>query len=114
MLEKRSLKRKHPIYYLKVYDSTTNDLIGRVVDIHSQGMKLVSEKPVHEGGTHKLRLNLPRAIGKRECLEFEARSVWCGLDKNPDFYDSGFQFTQIANDDQLIIDTVFENYVFSY
>jgi len=114
MLEKRSLKRRHPIYYLKVYDSASNKLIGRVVDIHSQGMKLVSEKPVHEGSTHRLRLDLPSAIDNREYLEFEARSVWCGLDKNPDFYDSGFQFTRINPNDQLTIDTVFENYVFSY
>jgi c-di-GMP-binding flagellar brake protein YcgR len=114
MLEKRRLKRRHPIYYLKVYDSSTNNLIGRVVDIHSQGMKLVSENPVREGDTRRLRLDLPRAVDDQDYLEFEARTVWCGLDKNPDFYDSGFQFTNIAPGDQRTIDTVFENYVFSY
>jgi len=114
MLEKRSLKRRHPIYYLKVYDCKTNNLIGRVVDIHSKGMKLVSEKPVSQGGQLKLRLDLPRAIDNREYLEFEARPVWNGIDRNPDFFDTGFQFTEISRDDQHTIDSIFENYVFNY
>ncbi len=89
-------------------------MIGRIIDIHTEGMRLVSEKPLDPNQQFNLRIDLPRAVDGGEFIDLEARAVWCDLDKNPDFYDTGFTFTRINYRDREIIDTAFIDYVFSY
>lgn len=114
MLEKRRMKRRHPIYYLKVFSQENTRMLGRLVDIHTEGMRIVSEKPIRPGTAMNLRLDLPDAVAGQKSLEFMAESVWCELDKNPDFYDTGIRFTKINGPDRQTITTVFDEYSFSY
>jgi len=65
MQEKRKLKRRHLIYYLRVFEKNADQPIGHMVDISDEGMMLISEDP--------------------------AESRWCREDENPDFYNTGFQ-----------------------
>ena len=44
--EKRSLKRWHLIFYLRVFDQDTGALVGHVVDINTGGMMLISDNPI--------------------------------------------------------------------
>ena len=114
MLEKRRLKRRHPIYYLKVFDKNTNGLIGRIVDIHTEGMKLVGESPIQPGTSYKARMDLPKAIGSRDYLDIDIEVIWCALDKNPDFFDTGYSIGQLSNEDKDTINSVFDGFVFNY
>ena len=45
----RAYKRRHLIYYLEVYDDETGDLLGHLVDITLQGLKLTSKKEIMTG-----------------------------------------------------------------
>ncbi len=114
MLEKRRLKRRHPIYYLKVYDRVNNNLIGRLVDIHTQGMRLVSEKPIHPGDSFTARMDLPKAIESKDYMDIDIKAVWCDLDQNPDFFDTGYHIDELSKTDQETINSVFEDFVFNY
>ena len=61
-------------------------------------MKLLSEEKVDEDQVFQLRMELPLEVeldfengldGKR-ALVFEARSIWCDVDINPDLFAVGF------------------------
>lgn len=87
---RRALKRRHLIYYLEVYDNGSDTLLGHVVDITTQGIKLVSKHPIETGKTFSLRMTLPEGYFDEKVLTFEAKSMWSGNDVNPDFFDTGF------------------------
>jgi len=91
--ELRALKRRHLIYYLEVYDDATGTLLGHLVDITSEGIKLVSKAPIAAGKDFQLRMQLPEHYFEDRVLRFEAVSLWSSNDVNPDFYDTGFRVT---------------------
>lgn len=88
--ESRSLERRHLIYYLEIYDDVTGKLLGHLVDITTEGIKLVSKAPIEKGKIFRLRMRLPEDYFDEKTLRFEATSLWSTNDVNPDFYDTGF------------------------
>jgi hypothetical protein len=97
VLEKRALSRKHPITYMRVHDRNRDNLVGRVVDLTAEGMRIVSEQPVTSVDSLQLRMTLPVGLGAAE-VAFDARPVWSGPDINPDFFDTGLKLTAISDE----------------
>ena len=89
--ELRALKRRHLIYYLEVYDDETGELLGHLVDITTEGVKLVSKTFIEKDKTYRLRMQLPEGYFDETVLRFEAMSLWSSNDVNPDFFDTGFR-----------------------
>lgn len=112
MPEKRRLKRKHLIYYLKVHDAKTNQVIGRVQDMHIEGMMLTSAKPLPTGATFHLKIDLPSEILGKKQLAVEARSMWNKRDVNPDYYDTGLKLSKMSEDDTKVIKRLTQRYRF--
>jgi len=112
--EARTLKRWHPIYYLRVADRKTNKMIGRVVDITTEGIRLVSDKPIKIDKTYRLKMNLPSVRKSGMEINFDASSVWSSKDINPDFFSTGFQMIRLSEKarqeiEYLIRDISFQN-----
>ena len=91
MIENRSLKRWHLIYYLRVFDRDTGALLGHLVDVSTDGMKMVSEKPIPVKREFRLMMEVPLKRSTAEELWLSAYSLWCNTDANPDFYATGFR-----------------------
>jgi hypothetical protein len=91
--DRRTIKRHHLIYYLRVWQIDTNAAMGHVVDINSEGMMLISESPVKTGEEMELELRLPDSEGELKPMHFKAICRWSAKDINSTFYDSGFEFT---------------------
>ena len=93
MAERRELKRRHLIYYLRVFDRNTDKIIGHLVDITTEGLMLISEGPLETDAIFELRMDLPseiEGVRKMDCL---AHSRWCRKDDNPDFFNTGFSYS---------------------
>ncbi len=93
---RRKLQRRHLIYYLRVFDIDSHELVGHIMDITVEGALLISECPIHTNRTFRLKMILPDEINRSKEIQYTAKSVWCKKDQNPDFYNTGFQF-QIIN-----------------
>lgn len=89
--ESRAYKRRHLIYYLEVYNQETGDLLGHLVDISLQGMRLITKKEIMPDKNFRLGMMLPRDFFKEEVLTIEARSMWSRKDVNPDFFAVGLK-----------------------
>jgi hypothetical protein len=111
--DKRRLKRRHLIYYLPVYDRKTDNLIGHVVDLTSDGIMTIHENPVEIDVDFQLRMNLPAEMGEKMSISFDARSLWSLQDANPDFYSTGFKITEIDWQGQEAIERLINNYGFN-
>ena len=101
--ETRSLKRRHLVYYLEVYDDDANELLGHLVDLTTTGLKLVSKQRIPTNRTYHLRMMLPEGYFAQKDLYFEAQSMWSSNDINPDFYDTGFAAPKLDPKTQEII-----------
>lgn len=86
----RALKRRHLVFYLEVYDTKNDNLLGHLVDITTQGIKLVSKTPIEKGKNFTLRMTLPEDYFEDKVLTFEAESQWSTNDVNTDFFATGF------------------------
>ena len=109
---KRQLKRIHLIYYLRIFDNNSGKNIGHLVDITTQGIMMISEKPIQAGQDFSMRMQLPAVITGREEIEFPAHCLWCKKDINPDFYVSGFKINTITPQEAKTITALINAYSF--
>lgn len=100
---KRTLKRRHLIYYLEVFDEESGELLGHLVDITTRGMKLVSKKAVATDRDYNLRMTLPEGYFREKVIHFQGRALWSGNDVNADFYDTGFEVPDLDKEVRTII-----------
>jgi len=103
MQDARTLKRRHLIYYLEVYDEADGAMIGHLVDITTRGIKLVSKKRIAIDRVYRMRMMLPEGYFKVNDLHFEGRAVWSGNDINQDFYDTGFDVPNLDKEVRKVV-----------
>jgi hypothetical protein len=89
--ERRAILRRHLIYYLRVWDTATDQLLGHIVDINTDGLMLISEQPIDTGKPFDLEIRWQDMEGAPETIRFSALSRWSNNDVNSAFYDTGFQ-----------------------
>ena len=111
--ERRTIKRRHLIYYLRVWDRSSGEMLGHVVDITTEGMMLLGEKqlPVDRTYDLELRWHNPETEEDRN-IAFRARSKWSSVDVNKSFYDTGMQLLDEAEDVLQPIRELIEHYGF--
>ena len=112
MEDRRGIKRRHLIYYLRVFDRKTMQVIGHLVDITAAGLMLIIESAIQPNVTFDLRLDLPRDILAKVHLDFRAQSLWSKPDVNPDFYVTGFKFLNVEPGDVEVISHLIDEFGF--
>ncbi len=112
-MEKRSKKRKRLIYYLSVFDRNTDEFIGQLVDITTEGMMLTCEAPVKENTLFQIRMVLPEIIEGSKYVMFDAMSLWNKKDVNPNFHLIGFKFTNISQRAVNVIESLIYEFSFT-
>jgi len=110
--DKRQIKRVHLIYYLRIFDAETGVNIGHLVDITTQGMMLISEEDIPVNRDFSFTMMLPATIAGREELNFNAHSLWCKNDFNPDFYLSGYRISNLDTGAVKILTDLIKTYGF--
>ncbi len=88
--DRRALRRRHLIFYLRVWDLATEKLLGHVVDISVDGVMVISEEPIETGKTFDLEMRWHDPDGTPKTIRFKGQSRWSSNDVNPAFYDTGF------------------------
>lgn len=103
-MDKRRQKRRHLLYYLEIFDVNADVLLGHIVDITNEGLMMVTKDPVETDVVFNLEMALPERTKGKEYVVFEARSIWCKPDVNPDLYGVGFQIVKVEDKEAEIIE----------
>ena len=112
MQEKRKLKRRYLLYYMRIYDLGSRKQIGNLVDITPQGIMIVGEHPIPEGQTCHLRMELTNEVAEKTYMEFSALSIWCEPDVTPDRFNTGLEILDLSPEDAEIIQRINELFGF--
>lgn len=89
--EQRRQQRWPLIYYLRVFDQTTDQMMGYIADVSEEGMMLVHEQPIATNKEFHIWMEIPRDEGRRVRVSLRALSLWTKVDVNPDFFRTGFR-----------------------
>ena len=112
MDERRKLKRRHIMFYSRVFDRQTGQMLGYLGNLTGEGVMLISETPLEVDVEYLLRLDLPEDIYKKPILNLRSKSVWCQPDIDPNFFTTGFQLMDVSEEDLNIIDQIVDDYGF--
>ena len=94
----RNQRRWQLVSHLRVFDYASNELIGHMFDVTSEGIRLISEQPIAIDRHYHLKMDLPNQANSAEPLLLTAQSVWSKKDINPNFWDTGFQLLEVSNE----------------
>lgn len=113
-VESRRHERRRLIYYPRVFDQKTGDLLGHLQDITEGGMKLLTRKPVAENREFTVGIELKGRSDAVERIVLSARSRWCRRASHPIFFDCGFRFEEPSPEDIAKIGYLIREFKSSY
>ena len=98
-IEKRDRRRWELIFYLRVYDEQNGKLLGHVVDIHEEGIMILSEAPLELNRDYALALEMQNSDRSgRKKVSLKAHAIWESSDANPELFDTGFRLIDPKKD----------------
>ncbi len=112
MEDQRKVKRRYLLYYARVYDASTRQWIGNLVDITPIGAMILGLAPIPEGQQMRLRIELTEDVANKPYMELEVRAKWHRPDLDPTKFDIGFEIENISEEDAAIIRRIVELYGF--
>ena len=112
MAEKRQT-RKNLKVFMKVLDADSEEVLGYLVNITTDGLMLTREGKIEPENLFRLRVILPSEVKGTTELVLAATSRWCETDEDsPDFFNIGFQVTEPTKQDIKIIKQVMKKFCF--
>ena len=102
--EKRKTPRKIADEVLEISDHLTRTLLGRVVNISTEGLMMLSDEAFTAGSIYQLDLKLPQPIRASSLVSFGAEAVWTTPSAQPGSHWTGFRIIDIADEDMRVIE----------
>lgn len=113
MNERRHLPRKYLIIYSRVFERTLGKLLGYLADLSLEGAMIISEDKLAVDTLMALRFDLPDMnTFDRNSLNVDVRVARCDPDISPGFYNIGFEFQKVEEEQKTIILKMMDMYEF--
>ena len=113
MKDRRKEERKSLMAYTQVFDLYGGFLLGYLSDLTLFGIMLIGERPQQENTELTLAIELPELPDiSASRVTLPARVAWCEQDISPQFYNVGFEFTEVTPQQKNIIELIIRNYEF--
>lgn len=112
MNEKRKNERKKLMAFTPVYDSRQS-ILGYLGDLTIEGARLIGEKPMEVNKRITLVIDFPAASDlPARRVTVPARVIWCNEEENRQYFNTGFEFQDISQQDKAIIGAILERFQF--
>jgi hypothetical protein len=105
---KRIKHRRNLYYYLKVIDVETDEMLGKIVDLTTGGMMLVSDSSMEIGVVKKAKIILDNNLFNLlpNSLNVIFTTQWSKPDVNPENFVTGVKFVDLSDKDSATIDQI--------
>jgi hypothetical protein len=88
-------------------------VLGYLSDLTSSGAMIISDSPMPEDQDISLRFDLPDpTLFSTDHLNIDAHIVWCRPDIDPAFFNIGFEFKDVSEEQAKIIQEMIAAYEF--
>lgn len=99
--------------FLEVLDADTEQLVGHLVNITTQGLMITSEKPLEIDSDYRLKILFPSEIKGVHELISAGRSIWCEEDEEtPSFFNTGFQLKDLSRQETKVLKKLMKKFCF--
>ncbi len=103
--------RKHLIYFVKVSSSDGEAFTGRLVNISSKGLKMISKEKLFCGDTYSLEITLPEKTNESKHIACMAKTVWCSDSTGCDHFSAGFEIVEIDDSNKSLLNEIMKEFV---
>jgi hypothetical protein len=114
MGEKRKYERRRPSHYSAVYDRDTQNILGRLANLSTEGFMLISEQPLKAEQHFRCRIILPEDMKSGTSVSFDARSLWCREGSASNTFNTGLHFTNITLKDVELLEQLTRHPAFQH
>lgn len=104
-VEHRREKRKQLHYYIDILQAETGESVGRVVDITTGGVKIVTDKQKVLSEVD-LIIRVSEIYDETQDIAVKAKALWSKKDINEDYYVTGLEFVDISQNSQKRINSL--------
>ena len=101
--EYRRARRRKVGYNVEVFDTMTEEVIGRLSNLSETGMLLIMHKPITNDALYQLRLSLPDSLGVAKNIDIGAHELWSDEATAPGQIWTGFRFIDVSQTDVAYI-----------
>lgn len=77
MNNKRQLERKEPNQAYEVFSIHSDQPLGQLANITTEGLMLITAEPMAADSLHQLRMPLAEPINGNPDINFGAEALWC-------------------------------------
>ena len=99
----RRAKRRKASHPIDVFDTMTEQIIGRLNNLSETGMLLIAHNPLVSDALYQVRLRLPLADGDEHDVEIGAHELWSDEAAAPGQVWTGFRFLDVSPADLDLI-----------
>jgi hypothetical protein len=113
MRERRKEQRKTLMAYTQVFDLYAGHLLGYLGDLTLLGAMVIGEKTMAENTELTLAIELPELPNVNTMrITLPARVAWSQQDLSPEYFNIGFEFKEVSNEQKKLIQAIIEQYEF--
>lgn len=92
----RRKSRRFSVVTLDLYDNSTNQKVGNVVNISEGGMLTITDRSYETGKNYLFYIPFNETVNGMVKLEFSARIIWCHPNTlKPGLLSVGIEFSEI-------------------
>lgn len=91
----------------EVFDVSTNQLVGYLLNLSSGGMMIQTRRAIKESSTFVWKVYLPKEVNDSDQMVVTIKSIWSKKHGSPDFYNNGFEILSTRPDIVDVISVLF-------
>jgi hypothetical protein len=110
MNDRRKKPRRITSDYYVLFDQTSDEVIGRVVDLSAGGAMLITDEPLESLQRCQCRMSLPDFIRGRRFITFELESKWCQFNRVSNWYEVGCEFVDMDHELEEFVNYLIQNW----
>ena len=107
---KRTLHRNYLADPVNVYDRPSQSFLGRLVNIHAEGLLIMGNYPFEEGRVYEVDLQLPEAVNEKTTLSLGVDCLWTQTEDGNIAYWAGCRIIDISDDTLVDINVLIEKF----
>ena len=102
--------RKHLIYFVKVSSSNEDSFTGRLVNISSNGLKMISKEQFFLKTAYNLEIFLPEGMNELKYIACIGKTVWCEHNTSSDHFSAGFEIVEIDDINKSLLNELIKGF----